>query len=204
MWPSSCSTGDSVCIYQCAWGPTPTRSRAATSRRAQAAGAADTAPGLGPCRPLISADRLSSPELDPSSDWSRAPSPNSELPNYRAPSPELQRPPPPAALRLDDIEDAVHHAPVRGERAEIWIAARIPPARGTGTSPSGPARRAWSRRAPAGCPARTAAPARTATATACRRPRRGRRVSRRRRARSCAASRRGSCRRSRRVVPARR
>src|SRR4029079_6722587 len=62
-----------------------------------------------------------------------------ELPNYRPPSPrlragppqrfarrrKLQCPSPPAALRLDDIEDAVHHAPVRGERAEIWIPARI-------------------------------------------------------------------------------
>src|SRR6187402_1819220 len=38
---------------------------------------------------------------------------------------KLKRPPSPAALRLDDIEDAVHHAPVRGERAEIWITARI-------------------------------------------------------------------------------
>ena len=39
------SRGDSVSIYQSSWGPTP-RTRAATSRGARAAGAADTAPGI--------------------------------------------------------------------------------------------------------------------------------------------------------------
>ncbi len=36
------SDDDSVCIYHCAWGPTPTRSRSAASRLARAAGAADS------------------------------------------------------------------------------------------------------------------------------------------------------------------
>src|SRR5262245_35921870 len=38
----------SVLFSQCAWGPTPTRSRSATSRLARAAGAADSTAGNNP------------------------------------------------------------------------------------------------------------------------------------------------------------
>ena len=65
------------------------------------------------------------------------------------------------------------------ERADVRVLTRQRTARGTGTSRSVPARPAWSRRAPAGCPGCIPAPDRPETATVCRLPRRGRRASRR-------------------------
>ena len=47
MWPD----GDSVSIYQSSRGPTPARTRAATSRGARAAGAADTTTGINQRQP---------------------------------------------------------------------------------------------------------------------------------------------------------